>query len=195
MTTRANRRFLLLMMVATMPGAALLGCSHSKAPTPAPAASAPARSTSAGSAPTAANSAASAQGSAATGSAGATSSSHGAPERADLVLLAGAAFDGCKAPSPPPDPPDGHVATRAQMLSSHKATADFNSATNDYLTCLDKAANSFTRQYGPILPVSSARQVVALRDRIHNQAVGADQAVADKFNTQLRLYKGRGGAT
>ena len=190
MMSTMNKRFLLLMLVSVS-GAALAGCSHAKAPA---AASASAGST----APTAAPAASAATGSAAPGGAGpaaATNSTNGAPARADLVLLAGAAFDGCKAPAPPPDPPDGHVATRAQMLSAHKLTADFNSATNGYLACLDQAANNFNRQYGALLAPTGARDVLSLHDSMHNKAVDADHAVADKFNNQLKIYKARGGAS
>jgi hypothetical protein len=201
MLTKMKKRYWLLM-VAAMPGAVLVGCSHGKAPAaasaPAPPPSAPSSSTPPGSATTAGSASSAAAGSAATGGTGpaaAANATNGVPARADLVLLAGAAFDGCKSPSAPPDPPDGHVATRAQMLSSHKLTADFNSATSGYLACLDQAANNFTRQYGSILAPAGARQVLSLHDSIHNKAIDADQAVADKFNNQLRVYKARGGAT
>lgn len=179
-----NRKIVLLMM-GCLSGASLVGCSHGKTPaanagagaaaptvsTAAPAGAAPATS-------------ATPQGTAA-----------GAPAQPDLVLLAGAAFDGCKAPTAPPDPPDGNVATKAQMLSSHQLTADFNAATNAYLACLDQASNNFDRQYGRGMPLSSLQDVVAIHDRIHNRAVDTDKAVADKFNRQLRAYKARGGAT
>jgi hypothetical protein len=87
------------------------------------------------------------------------------------------------------------VATKSQMLGSNRLTADFNTATNAYLGCLDQAASNFNRQYGRIMPLSGLRDVVAIHDRIHNQAVDADQLVANKFNRQLRIYRARGGAT
>ncbi|HEX4052547.1 MAG TPA: hypothetical protein VHY19_16885 [Steroidobacteraceae bacterium] len=195
-----KRLFLLWMMVVCVPLTALVGCSHGKAPTTSaapPVSAAPTAPTPAATAAAAAPAAAPAATPAASGAgpAAAAGANNAVPARADLVLLAGAAFDGCKAPSAPPDPPDGNVATRAQMLNSHKLTADFNSATNDYLGCLDQAAQTFRRQYGPVLPPSGLRQVLGLHDSIHNTAVDADKKVADKFNTQLRLYKARGGAS
>ncbi|HLK70836.1 MAG TPA: hypothetical protein VKT19_02700 [Steroidobacteraceae bacterium] len=102
-------------------------------------------------------------------------------------------MNGCTAPTPPPYPPDGRVATKAQMLASHTLTANFNAATNGYLACLDEAANNFGRQYGRVLKLSGMRQVAVMHDRFHNRAVEADQAIAEKFNKQLRIYKARSG--
>lgn len=179
MGTRMTRNLLPLMVLAAVPLAAVVGCSHGKSPTTS--AASPASTTPPAKAAAAARTA--------------PATAAVAPAHVDMVLLAGAAFDGCKAPTAPPDPPDGHVATRAQMLSSHKLTADFNTATNQYLSCLNQASNTFDRQYGRLLPISTVRQIVDLHDSIHNKAVDADKAVADKFNAQLRIYKARGGAT
>lgn len=127
--------------------------------------------------------------------AGASSAASAANTQPDLVLLAGAALDGCKAPTPPADPPDGAVATRAQMTASHVLTAGFDGATNAYIACIDGAAADFNRQYGPLLSPSALREVRDMQTRSHNAAVDVDDAVADRFNRQLRIYKARGGAS
>jgi hypothetical protein len=81
------------------------------------------------------------------------------------------------------------------MIASDTQTQAFNTATNAYLACLDKAASDFDRQYGRILNGNGLREVEAMHTRIHNAAVDSDQAVADKFNQQLRVYKARGGTS
>jgi hypothetical protein len=162
------------VLAAAFMALALLGCSHHKAPAPTPAPSA--------------NAGAAAQPGVAGPASGAA-----VPAHPDLVMLAGTVFDGCKAPTSPTDPPDGAVATRAQMIAAHTLTANFNTATNFYLACLDTAARNFNQQYGRALTVSALRDVVAMHDRVHNAAVDADTAVANKFNLQLRTYKARGG--
>lgn len=124
-----------------------------------------------------------------------TSSAVATPAHPDLIVLAGSAFAGCVAPKQPAAPPDGATATRAQMIASDAQTQAFNVATNAYLACLDKTASQFDRQYGPVLNVNGLQQVEAMHTRIHNDAVSADQAVADKFNQQLRIFKARTGAT
>ncbi len=110
-------------------------------------------------------------------------------------MLAGTTFAACKAPAAPPDPPDGKVATKAQMLASNRQTSSYNTETNTYLACLDAAENEFERQYGRVLAQGGLDDIAAIHTRMHNQAVDADHAVADKFNQQLRIYKARGGPT
>lgn len=185
-----SRKLLLLTMLGLAGAAALPGCSHRKPPTPtAPAAA----NTSAATAPAAGN-AATAPGAPAAAQPGSAQAEGGVPAHPDLVLLAGAAFDGCAAPTQPPPPPDGRVATEAQMLVAHRQTAQFNSATNVYLACLDKAEETFDRQYGQLLQLNGLQNVASLENRIHNKALDVDHAVADKFNQQLRIFKARGAA-
>jgi hypothetical protein len=173
-------------LLSALLGAALLGCSQSRTPTAAVANGA--------AAPAAANSAASA-----TGSAGAAPATGNPPaagaQQPDIILLAGTAFAACMVPAAPPDPPDGKVATTAQMLVSNRQTSSYNAATNAYLACLDAAQSEFERQYGRVLGQGGLDDIAAIHTRMHNQAVDADHAVADKFNQQLRLFKTRSGST
>jgi hypothetical protein len=173
--------------------ATLLACSHAKAPAAAAgsAASAPATAadtgagatSSAGAAPAAPATSAVPQGAA--GAAG--------PGHPDVILLAGTALAACVRPTPPPDAPDGKVATRAQMIAAHAQTSSYNAATNTYIACLDAAQVEFERQYGAILADAGQRDITLMHNRMHNAAIDADHAVADKFNQQLRVYKARGG--
>jgi hypothetical protein len=176
--------------------ATLLACSHAKAPVAtagsaagtAPAAAAAAdtgagASSSAGAAPAAPAGSAAPQ-----GSAGAA-----APLHPDVILLAGTALAACVLPTPPAAVPDGKVATRAQMITAHTQTANYNSATNTYIACLDTAQLQFERQYGSVLAPAGQRDIAAMSNHMHNAAIDADQLVANKFNQQLRIYKARGG--
>lgn len=122
-------------------------------------------------------------------------SAYQSPAHPDPIVMAGSAFAGCAAPKQPAAPPNGATATRAQMIASDTQTRAFDAATNAYLACLDRAASDFARQYGAILNVRGLQQVDAMHTRIHNAAVDTDQAVADKFNRQLRIYKARAGTT
>jgi hypothetical protein len=117
------------------------------------------------------------------------------PPHPDLIMMAGSAFAGCAAPARPAAPPDGATAALAQMLVSNKQTQAFNAATNAYLACLDKAAADFNRQYGADLTVHGRQEIEAMHDRIHNAAVDTDNAVANQFNQQLRIFKARNGPT
>ncbi|HEX4024931.1 MAG TPA: hypothetical protein VHX52_09555 [Steroidobacteraceae bacterium] len=117
-----------------------------------------------------------------------------APVHPDLIFLADSVFEGCVAPSRPGAAPDGTKATRAQMQASQAAAKAFDAATDSYLSCLNTAANNFTRQYGRGMTQSNLRAVNALHTRINNAAVDVDQSVADQFNKQLQIFKARPGS-
>ena len=53
------------------------------------------------------------------------------------AVLASPAFADCSKP-PSPNIPDGKKATQAQMLAAQQAVADFQTATESYLNCLQK---------------------------------------------------------
>jgi hypothetical protein len=111
--------------------------------------------------------------------------------RPDLVILASAAFTGCAAPAEPGTAPDGAHASRAQMLAAQKLVKAYDAANTAYLGCLDTAATQLLGQYKGIASPSEIQAVGALDTKIHNAAVDRDQALADRFNRQVRIYKGR----
>lgn len=109
----------------------------------------------------------------------------------DVVLVAGAAFDSCPVPTAPTGLPDGATATRAQMLATQIRVKAFDAAIAAYTLCLNSAADGFNRQYGRSLSEPSTRAINALHGKLNNSAVDVDQALADKYNQQLRIFKAR----
>jgi hypothetical protein len=114
--------------------------------------------------------------------------------RPDVIFLAGAAFDGCPLPKRPAAAPDGATATRGQMVASQTAVKAFDAATDVYQGCLNTAAGNFVGQYGRVVTQASLQEVDALHTRLNNAAADTDQAVADQFNRQLRVFNARSQA-
>jgi hypothetical protein len=114
--------------------------------------------------------------------------------RPDVIFLAGAAFDGCPLPKRPATAPDGATATRAQMVASQRAVKAFDAAIDAYQGCLNTAAGNFVGQYGRVVTQASLQEVDALHTKLNNAAADTDQAVADQFNRQLRVFNARSQA-
>ncbi|MFI4914436.1 MAG: hypothetical protein ACHQAR_04520 [Steroidobacterales bacterium] len=77
------------------------------------------------------------------------------------------------------------------MLAAQKAVKTYDAANTAYLGCLDSAADRLIRQYRGVSSQSDLNAVSALDNQIHNAAVDRDQALANSFNQQLRIFKAR----
>lgn len=102
-----------------------------------------------------------------------------------LALLAGSAFavpavSGCSLPPAPNKVPDGTSASEQEMVVAMQTLKRYNTDVNNYVKCLEFEAtqNRLSRD-------EQARQ--------HNSAIDGLQAVAAKFNEQVRLFKARSG--
>ena len=112
-----------------------------------------------------------------------------------MILLAGTALAGCVLPAPPAAAPDGRMATRAQMIAAHVQTALQLQRGHQHVYCLPGYCADPVRARDGRRPADAGeRDLTAMHDRMHNAAIDADQAVANKFNQQLRIYKARGDA-
>jgi hypothetical protein len=91
-------------------------------------------------------------------------------------LAAASAFAGgfCEEPSVAAEIPSGATATRDQMLSAQRVIKAYDLAIKAYSDCLRESGDTSSR--GTI-------------------AVQRLQQVADRFNTELRMFKERNGAT
>lgn len=95
-----------------------------------------------------------------------------------LALLLGLAATpvwaaGCNAPKMAVPIPDGATASRDAMLAAKKALAAYQTATQNYMSCV----------------ADSAVQGAGLQDK----ALAALRETADRFNAELRKFKERNG--
>ena len=109
----------------------------------------------------------------------------------DMLRMARAAFLACGVPTPPTDVPDGTTATRDQMVAAHSAVKAFDAATTTYNQCVDTTAYQAAVQFKAVASGTDTETLNALQSRLHNEAIDRDQAVANRFNVQLRLFKAR----
>jgi hypothetical protein len=112
-------------------------------------------------------------------------------ESSEMFKMTRAAFQACGAPEPPTDVPDGATATREQMVAAHDTVKAFDEATTIYTQCVDTTAYQAGVQFKSVATRADTEALAALQTQLHNAAIDRDQALANRFNVQLRLYKAR----
>jgi hypothetical protein len=105
--------------------------------------------------------------------------------------VANDAFVACHVPADPAKVPDGNAASKDEMIAAQKAARAFDSQTTAYVACLDLTGTNLKRQYSATLPQAEIMKMEDERVRLHNAAIDKDQAQANGFNVQLRLFKAR----
>ncbi len=84
-----------------------------------------------------------------------------------------ASFAACPEVQDSPQLPDGATASREEMLAATQAVKDYNTAVEEYVECWRKRGGNTARE---------------------NRAIDKLNAVANKFNAEVRTFKKRGGA-
>lgn len=105
------------------------------------------------------------------------------------VPMANRQLENCSMPNPPVVP-DAITATQAQMLTARAQFATYDAAINSYVHCVDATIDQVTQQF----PGASALELQALKSlgiSAHNTAIDQEQALADRFNAQVRAYQAK----
>ena len=114
----------------------------------------------------------------------------GAVPTPDLVASATDALAACDVPTPPAVP-DGASASLSQMSAAQSAFKGYDAATLRYVNCVDA---SIERTAKDAASRASAEELEKLRifgTSAHNSAIDREQALADRFNEQIRTYKAK----
>jgi len=108
------------------------------------------------------------------------------------ALAAATAHADCPYPTAPASLPDGRTATLEDMLAGQKAVKEYQKAIDEYVGCLDKELDS-NKPKGDLNAQQKAEveKMSAMEAQKHNAAVDQAQAVADRFNEQVKVYKAR----
>lgn len=125
---------------------------------------------------------------------------------AAAALSGGTAWADCSYPPPPDHIPDGNTATLQDMVEGQKAVKEYNAAVTAYLSCIQlertDAINKLAAQSGEKPTPEQKKNMEAMQkdlERVeaqkHNAAVDQLQSVADRFNTQVKVYKAKHDTT
>ena len=102
-----------------------------------------------------------------------------------------AAYADCPYPQAPTKIPDGASATLEEMVAGQKAVGAYQKAINDYTACIDKELDDAIAKGGDKLKPEQKQDMQRVEAQKHNAAVDQLQAIADRFNEQVKVYKAR----
>ena len=102
-----------------------------------------------------------------------------------------AAYAECPYPQAPTKIPDGATATLEEMVAGQKAVGAYQKAINDYTACIDKELDDAIAKGGDKLKPAQKADMQRVEAQKHNAAVDQLQAIADRFNEQVKVYKAR----
>lgn len=104
------------------------------------------------------------------------------------ALAAGNAYGACTYPAEPANLPDGNTATLEQMVAAQKAVKAFDEAITAYTSCL-KLEHQAALAGNDQLTDDQKKEMERVQIQKHNAAVEADEALAARFNEQVKVYK------
>ena len=106
------------------------------------------------------------------------------------ALAAGQAQGACTYPTAPGALPDGATATRDDMLAGKKKVVQFDNDISAYTSCLKLETEAALAKSADLTDAQKA-DIQKMADQKHNAAVEADEALAARFNEQLRAYNAK----
>src|SRR3974377_656614 len=95
----------------------------------------------------------------------------------------------CPYPQAPAKIPDGATATLEDMVAGQKAVNAYQKAINDYTACIEKELGAPLAKGGDKLKPEQKTDMQRVEAQKHNAAVDQLQAIADRFNEQVKVYK------
>jgi len=105
------------------------------------------------------------------------------------TLGAASASAACIYPRPPENVPDGATATYDEMVEAQKAVKQFDADITAYNTCLELELQALLAN--PELDEGRKQELQIMQTKKNNAAVDDVQAVVERFNEQLRVFRER----
>jgi hypothetical protein len=112
------------------------------------------------------------------------------------ALASGHAYAACTYPTAPDQIPDGNTATLEQMVAAQKAVREFDQAIGAYTACLKLESDAALAQVDQgqedaKKKEEQKKELERVQVQKHNAAVEADEALAARFNEQLKVFKAK----
>jgi hypothetical protein len=110
------------------------------------------------------------------------------------VLASGPIAAACSYPKAPEKLPDGSTATREEMIGGQQAVKQYDRDINAYLACLKLESEAALAKDADKLTPEQKAELQQLGIQKHNAAVAELEAIAARFNEQIKIFKARKAA-
>jgi hypothetical protein len=112
------------------------------------------------------------------------------------TLAGGHAYAACTYPTAPDAIPDGASATLEQMVAAQKLVKQFDQDIGAYTACLKLESDAALAQVDQAQDDAKKKEerkkeLERMQVQKHNAAVEADEALAARFNEQLKAFKAK----
>jgi hypothetical protein len=105
-----------------------------------------------------------------------------------VLLAAGAAHAACSYPRPPDKLPDGSTASKEEMVAGQRAVKKYDTDINAYIACLKLEHEQQLAQQDAPITEEQKKYMERLQVQKHNAAIDELEAVAARFNEQVRAF-------
>ena len=112
------------------------------------------------------------------------------------ALASGHVHAACTYPTAPDSIPDGNTATLDEMVAAQKAVRAFDQQIGAYTACLKLESDAALAQVDQSQDDTKKKEeqkkeLERMQVQKHNAAVEADEALATRFNEQLKVFKAK----
>jgi hypothetical protein len=108
-----------------------------------------------------------------------------------VALSSGPVYAACTYPKAPESLPDGNTATLEQMVAAQKAVKQFDQEITAYTSCIKLEHDTTLTKEGEKMTDEQKAEMSRVQVQKHNAAVEEDEALAARFNEQVKVFKAK----
>lgn len=105
-----------------------------------------------------------------------------------LAVVGGPVYAACSYPTAPDKLPDGSVASKEEMIAGKQLVQQYNKDMEAYLSCIKLEYDTQVTQDAAALTPEQKAELEKRQTQKHNAAIDELEAVAGRFNEQIRAY-------